>query len=73
MTLEAIKTTDKTFLKADEVAEVLECNPHGIRVQARTRPELLGFPVIVIGSRVKIPRLPFINYIEKGLKEETKQ
>ena len=27
----------------------------------------LGFPVIVIGSRVKIPKLPFIRFMREGI------
>lgn len=64
MTLSEIKHSDKAVLIPAEIAEVLEVNPHSIRLMARERPELLGFPVIVVGTRVKIPRVPFINYIE---------
>ena len=60
-----IKAMDKLFLNVDEIAPVLECNPHDIRKQARERPELLGFPVIIYGSRIKIPRLPFIQFVEE--------
>lgn len=62
--LQSIKQLDKLFLTATEVAPVIGCNPNDIRGQARDRPELLGFPVTIYGSRVKIPRLPFIQYIE---------
>ena len=66
MTLEDIKSMDKLFLTAAEIAPLLGCDPHYIRVAARTKPDLLGFPVAVYGSRTKIPRLPFINFIEGG-------
>ena len=59
-----IKEMDKLFVNSEDVAPVLECNPNDIRGQARDRPDLLGFPVTVYGSRVKIPRLPFIQFIE---------
>ena len=60
-----IKAMDKLFVNVDEVAPVLECNAHDIRGQARDRPELLGFPVTIYGSRIKIPRLPFIQFVEE--------
>ena len=66
MTLSEIKQSDKAMLVAEEVAPVIGCNPHRIRLMAKERPELLGFPVCVVGSRVKIPRVPFINFIEGG-------
>ena len=66
MTLSEIKSSDKAVLVPTDIAEVLGVNPHSIRLVAHDRPELLGFPVIVVGTRVKIPRKPFIQYIEGG-------
>ena len=63
MTLEELRASDKVFLTPADVAPVLGCDPHSIRVAAHQRPELLGFPVIVIGSRVKIPRIPFLIFL----------
>lgn len=56
---------DKTFLTPNQVAPILECNAHLIRLMARN-PEYrqrLGFPVVVIGTRTKIPRIPFLRYM----------
>lgn len=64
MTLSEIKASDKPFLTASDVAEVLQSDPQLIRWQAKNGPARLGFPVTVIRSRVKIPRLAFINYME---------
>ena len=69
MTLAEIKASDKAMLLATDVAPVLRCNPHLIRVQAHEFPEALGFPVVVIGHRTLIPRKPFLAYI--GEEEET--
>lgn len=66
MTLDEIKQSDKPMLIPADVADVLGCDPHSIRVTAHQRPELLGFPVCIVGTRVKIPRKPFINFIEGG-------
>ena len=64
MTLDEIKACDKPTLTPAEVAEVLGCDPQDIRVQARMAPERLGFNVAVIGTRVKVPRLAFIRWME---------
>lgn len=66
MTLEDLKGMDKVVITPAEAAQVLNCDPHWIRLTARERPEALGFPAICLGSRVKIPRLPFIQFLEGG-------
>ena len=63
MTIDEIKQSNKTILTPADVAPVLQCDPHWIRLAARQRPELLGFPVIVMNSRTKIPRIPFLEYM----------
>ena len=64
MTLTEIRESTKAFLTPAEIAEVLGCDPQDIRVAARQSPERLGFPVTLIGSRTKIPRVPFLKYVE---------
>lgn len=71
LTLEDIRVSDKAFLLCSEVAPVLGSDPNTIRWQAHHAPEKLGFPVVVLRSRVKIPRIPFINFILDGGKEES--
>lgn len=66
MTLAEIKGSDKTMLLASDVAPVLGCDPHSIRIQAREYPEQLGFPVVVIGNRTLIPRKTFLVYLGEG-------
>ena len=66
MTLAEIKELDRDVITPAQAAGVLNCNPHWIRLIARQQPELLGFPVTVIRSRVKIPRVAFILYMEGG-------
>ena len=63
MTLNEIKALDREFLTPAQVASVLGCDPQGIRVWAKQNPEGLGFPTCVIGSRVKVPRLAFIQWM----------
>lgn len=72
MTVAEMKSSRKPFLTPADVAEILECNPHSIRVAAKENPDTLGFPVTVLSSRVRIPRIPFLRYIgECGCYGET--
>ena len=64
MTLEELKELDINMLTPAQAAEVLGVSAQSIRVCARQRPDLLGFPVMVYGSRVKVPRLPLIDFLE---------
>ena len=64
LTLEDIKAMDREVITPDEAAQVLCCDPNWIRLSARTHPEWLGFPVVRIGSRTKIPRRAFIRHME---------
>lgn len=64
MTLDDLRNMETVFITPKIAALFLKCDPHLIRVQARTNPAALGFPVTVLKSRTKIPRLAFIRYIE---------
>lgn len=64
-TIERIRDMPDATITAEMAAKVLRCDPHMIRVAARTKPELLGFPVIVMGSRTRIPRIPFLKYLNQ--------
>lgn len=67
MTIDEIKNSKKDMLTAADVAGVVGCDPYNIVLQARqdvsTHCNSLGFPVIVIGNRVKIPRRAFLEFI----------
>ena len=63
MTLKEIQDYDRDFLTPEQAAPVLGCDAQGLRIWAKKRPHDLGFPVCVVGSRVKIPRRPFIKFI----------
>ena len=63
-TLEDINAMTCDMLTPAVVGDILRCDPHYIREQARNFPELLGFPTCLIGSRVKIPRVAFIKWCE---------
>lgn len=59
---EWLESLDCIDLTPSQAGKALNCNPHAIRIQARECPERLGFKVSVTNSRVRIPRLPFIEY-----------
>ena len=63
MTLEEVKTSNAMFLTPAQIAPILGCDPSIIRLQAHVRPELLGFPVVVMKSRTKIPRKRFLEWL----------
>ena len=64
LTLADIENMPEEVLTAEQVAPILGVNPHSIRLQANEDPYAFGFPVMVIGTRVKIPRRPFLNYMK---------
>lgn len=63
MTVSEIRAANKPYLTPVEVAEVLECDPQAIRLAARDNPGQLGFPVVRVGKRTKIPRIPFLRFL----------
>lgn len=64
MTLQDIKHMRKDTITPVEAATILGCDPHYIRVAAREAPERLPFNVFTCKSRVRIPRLAFIRFME---------
>lgn len=66
MTLSELESIDREYLLVDEVAEFLDAAPQTIRIQAQHEPEKLGFPVVVCGNRVKIPKDGFLYFCRYG-------
>lgn len=60
-TLEELKASGKDYFTPREIAGVLGVNPYTINIMVRDCPEQLGFPAFKIGSRVKIPKIPFLR------------
>ena len=69
MTWTEVLTSEKQFVLAQDVAQIIGTSEHAIRVQARDDPGSLGFPVTRIGSRTYIPRPAFIRFVEEGIRE----
>lgn len=68
-TLDEIEALPCEVLVPANVARVLCANPQKIHDQAVNTPEKLGFPVIIIGNRVKIPKQPFLKLMREGKHE----
>lgn len=65
LTLAQIAEMDSMYLIPAQVAPALGCTQYYINVASMT-PEgrmYLGFPVIRMGNRVKIPRIPFLRFM----------
>lgn len=69
MTIAEIRHSDKPMLLPADVAEVLQMDAQAVRDTAANAPEKFGFPVIRIGRRTKIPRIPFLRFL--GYEVET--
>ena len=50
MTLTEIRNSDRAFLNAGDISDVLQCHPYSINIQAKEDPAKLGFPVSIIGA-----------------------
>ena len=61
MTLQEIESYEREYLTCAQVAPILGANPYAIHMQAMADPSVLGFPVVIIGRRVKIPRRGFLR------------
>lgn len=69
-TLEDIEKIGGEILIPRQVANILGCAPYAINCQAESDPEKLGFPVIKIGNRVKIPKKPFLEFFRGKRKDK---
>ena len=61
-TIEEIEALPKTMLVPADVSGYLQCDTYSINIAARDNPEALGFPVIKMGSRVRIPKEGFVRF-----------
>lgn len=61
--IQAIRGSEEPCITPAMAAPVIGCSPEWIRYMAKTDPAKLGFRVIQIKSRTKIPRLPFLRYL----------
>ena len=62
-TLAKLAEMDTVYITPAQAAEALGCTPFYISKMAKDEHKRkdLGFPVIRIGTRTKIPRIPFLK------------
>ena len=61
MTLEEIEALPKDILVPADIAPYLGCSPYTINVSTENGQNPFPFPVIRMGRRVRIPKIPFIK------------
>lgn len=66
VTLTEIEQSGKDFLAPADVAPVLGVHPYSLNCQAREDISKLGFPAMMVGTRVRIPRLGFLHWVRYG-------
>ena len=66
-TLKEVQDSEKEILIPSDIAKIINVDPQWIRLVARENPEKLGFPVMIVGNRVKIPRRPFLQFMEGSI------
>jgi len=64
--IEELRSYPKETITPEIAADILGCNPQSIRSQAKEDANALGFPIIVMGSCIMIPRRGFIYFMEYG-------
>lgn len=68
--VKAILAKNRDLLSPAEAATILKVDPQWLRLMARQRPERLPFPVLVVGTHVKIPTRPLLKYLGIAPAEE---
>jgi len=64
--IEDIESIKKEFLIPEDIASFLGCDKYSINVQAQKNPDKLGFPVVILGSRIRIPKEGFVFWYKYG-------
>lgn len=60
-TLEDIEAINKTMLVPTDICKYLGCSSYTINIATRDGKNPFPFPVIRLGTRVKIPKEPFLK------------
>lgn len=59
--LARIEALPKEMLVPTDIAKYLGCSPYSINVATRDGQNPFPFPIIRMGTRVRIPKMPFIK------------
>lgn len=70
MTLEELERLPKEMLIPTDIAPILGCKPYTINVATKDGRNPFPFPVIRMGSRVRIPKRPFIKAMRGEMEDE---
>ena len=62
MTLEEVRASKKEMLSPTDIAPILGVHPYSLN--KAKRDGTLEFKAMFIGKSLKIPRLPFLKYME---------
>ena len=63
MTLRELEQLPKEMLIPADIAPILGCTPYSINVAVKKGTQF-PFPVILMGTRVRIPKMPFIKFMK---------
>lgn len=64
--LDRIEALPKDMLVPTDICKYLGCSAYTINVATRDGKNPFPFPVIRLGTRVKIPKMPFIKAMRGG-------
>lgn len=67
MTLKEVEALPTEALDVKQICACIGCDPMTFRIRARSNPEQLGFPIIIIGSRIKAPKEAFLKFMRASL------
>ena len=65
-TLEEIEALPKDMLIPSDIAGYLGCSPYTINVATKDGKNPFPFPIIRMGTRVRIPKKPFVKMMRGG-------
>ena len=69
LSLEELEALDKEMLVPTDIAPYLGCSPYTINVYTKNGQNPFPFPIIRMGNRVRIPKVPFIKAMRGELNE----
>ena len=61
MTLQELEQLPKEMLVPADIAPILGCTPYSINIAVRDGKNPFPFPVIKMGTRIRIPKQPFLK------------
>ena len=61
MTLQELEQLETEVLTPKQVAPILGCQPYSINIATKNGNNPFPFPIIRMGTRVRIPKTPFIK------------